>query len=95
VSGKPFPLERAVGVVLTAGLMVSSGFLIAGLLLGGRLDLLRWGTLFLMMTPVLRVVVVTVGLIRRRDWLFSLISLWILGVLASTLLVAAHLKLRP
>jgi len=88
------PLERTIEVVLTAGLAVSSGCLVSGLLLG-RLGLLRWGTLFLMMTPVLRVVVVTVGLIHRRDWLFSLISLWILGVLASSLLVAAHLKIRP
>ena len=90
---EPTPLERAIETALTAGLAVSSGLLVGGLLLD-RADYLRWGTLLLMMTPVARVVVLTAGLAHKRDWLFASISLWILAVLGSSLFVALRMGLR-
>lgn len=80
-------LDRTIEVVLMGGLAVSAALLVAGLALG-RADLLRWGILVLMTTPVARVVVVTIGMLRERDWLFAAVSLWILAVLGSSVYVA-------
>lgn len=80
-------LDRTIEVVLMGGLAVSAALLVAGLALG-RADLLRWGILVLMTTPVARVVVVTIGMLRERDWLFAAVSVWILAVLASSVYVA-------
>jgi uncharacterized membrane protein len=85
---RPSPLERAIEVVLMGGLLTSAGLLVGGLLLD-RAALLKWGILVLMATPVARAVVVTVGLLRERDWLFAAVSLWILSVLGSSVYVAA------
>jgi hypothetical protein len=38
---------------------------------------------------VTRVVVVTVGLLRQKDWLFAAVSFWILAVLGSSLYFAS------
>jgi len=84
---RPTSLERRLEAVLTTGLSVSGLLLLAGLVLG-RSALLHWGILLLMLTPVARVVVLTAELLRARDWPFALVSLWILGVLASSLVVA-------
>jgi uncharacterized membrane protein len=81
---KPSPLERTIEVILTVGLVLSGSLLLLGLILGHP-GLQRYGILILMLTPVGRVVVVTVGLINQRDWVFALISLWILGVIASSM----------
>lgn len=89
MSQKPSPLDRAVELVLTTGLAVSSALLLAGLITG-KTATLRAGVLLLLLTPVARVIVVTVGLIKRRDWLFALTSLWIFGVLLSSLWIAGQ-----
>jgi uncharacterized membrane protein len=86
VSGRT-ALERRVEAVLTTGLLASGLLLVVGLLLG-RTALLHWGILLLMLTPVARVVVVTAALFVERDWLFGLVSLWILAVLVSSLWLA-------
>ncbi|MBI3932922.1 MAG: DUF1634 domain-containing protein [Acidobacteria bacterium] len=83
----PSRLDRAIEVALTLGVLASGVLLLAGLALG-RTELLRWGIVLLMLTPVARVVVVTAGLFLERDWAFGLISLWILGVLGSSLWMA-------
>lgn len=83
-------LDRAVEIVLTAGLTIGALLLLAGLTLG-RLEPLRWGTVALMATPVARVVVVTIGMFARRDIVFGFVSLWILLVLATSIGVALHL----
>jgi hypothetical protein len=44
-----------------------------------------------MLTPVARVAVVTVGLALERDWTFTLVSFFVLAVLASGIWVAARL----
>jgi uncharacterized membrane protein len=93
LSGHQWLLDRVIEAVLTAGVLASGALMLAGLALD-QTPLLKWGIVVLMLTPVARVVVVTLGLALERDWAFALISLWILGVLASSLYVAAHLE-RP
>jgi uncharacterized membrane protein len=88
VNGGPTALERTIEVVLTAGLLASAGLLVAGLALD-RAALLKWGILILMATPVARVVVVTVGMLREKDWLFAGVSFWILAVLGSSIYFAS------
>jgi len=83
-------LERIVEVALTAGVAVSGLLLVAGLALGSTAPL-WWGVLLLMVTPVVRVLVVTVGLILDHDWLFAAVSLFVLGVLLSSVYVSARL----
>jgi uncharacterized membrane protein len=88
VSEGPTGLERTIEVVLTGGLLASAALLLAGLGLDRAL-LLKWGILILMATPVARVVVVTAGLLREKDWLFAAVSFWILAVLGSSLYFAS------
>lgn len=93
MTGRPSHLNRVIEAVLTAGVLASGGLMLAGLVLE-RTPLLQWGIVVLMLTPVARVVVVTLGLALEREWTFALISLWILTVLASSMYVAAHIE-RP
>ena len=82
-------LARAIEVVLTLGLVASASLLSYGLL--GSASALQWGILLLLLTPVARVVVLTVGLFHQRDWTFGLLSLFILAVLGASMLVGARL----
>lgn len=88
---EPDDLARAIEVVLTAGLTLSAGLLCYGLSLGSAPPL-RWGILLLMLTPVARVVVLTLGLFHQRDLLFGLLSLGILGVLGASMILGARLQ---
>jgi len=90
LSGHARRLERVVEVALTAGVMLSAALLVAGLVIGSH-ALLWWGVLLLVLTPVVRVVVVTVGLVLDDDWLFVGVSLFVLGVLLSSVHVAVRL----
>jgi uncharacterized membrane protein len=90
----PSRLDRVVEGVLTAGLALSALLLLAGLLSGNRHPLLWAGVLVLLLTPMARVVVVTVAFLHQRDWVFALVSLWILGVLASSFYLASAMG-RP
>jgi uncharacterized membrane protein len=92
-------LEDLIEIALKVGLGVSTALLLAGLVLGwfhGTLfgldadAALRYGILLLMVTPVVRVIVVTVGLAVERDWLFTVVSLFVLAVLASGISVAVR-----
>lgn len=76
-------LAHALEVVLTVGLVVSGVLLLAGLALPSPATL-RAGTTLLILTPVARVVAVTVGFLHAREWDFALLSLAVLGVLASS-----------
>ena len=87
----PSRLDRLVEAVLTGGLALSALLLLGGLL-SGRPRLLWLGVLVLLLTPVARVVVVTCGLLLRRDWVFAAVSLWILGVLTFSFYVAWHVE---
>ena len=76
-------LAHALEVVLTVGLLASAALLLAGLALAST-STLRVGTVLLVLTPVARVVAVTVGFLHAREWDFALLSLAVLGVLASS-----------
>lgn len=79
-------LERSIERALLAGLVLSGSLLAAGLATQDA----RWlgpGLVLLMLTPVARVTVVTVDLIRRRQWLFAAISAWVLVVLLASALL--------
>jgi uncharacterized membrane protein len=79
--GRIEALEDLTSRALAAGLVVSTLLLLAGLL--GAPGALQWGILLLMLTPVLRVLLVTIGLALERDWVFTLVSLFVLAVLFS------------
>lgn len=83
-------LERAIEVALSGGVLVSGVFLLLGLATGS-VSLIRSGVVLLMLTPVARVLVLTVGLLHERDYLFGALSLWILAVLASGIWVSVRL----
>jgi uncharacterized membrane protein len=80
-------LDEVIEAVLSGGLAISSVLLLLGLVLS-RQGLLTAGIVLLLLTPVARVVVVTIDLLRRRDWAFAATSAWILGVLLFSLYVA-------
>lgn len=72
------------------GVALSGILLVTGLVLASS-RFLWWGVLLLIITPVARVVVVTVGLVLDRDWLFSAVSIFVLAVLLSSVYVAGRL----
>jgi uncharacterized membrane protein len=80
-------LERSVEAVLTAGVLASGALLLLGLSLG-REPLLRAGVLLLMLTPVVRVLVLTLGLFREGDLRFGLVSLAVLAILVAGMVFA-------
>ena len=89
------PFERGMGRMLGAGVAVAAVLLIGGLALWTlgmeRLmaeRLLHAGFVALMLTPVLRVIASIVGFAQERDWVFALITLGVLGVLAAGLWMA-------
>jgi uncharacterized membrane protein len=87
--GRLEQLENVIEIALKLGLAVSTVLLLIGLG-GGSVPALRWGILLLMLTPVVRVAVVTVGLAIERDWTFAVVSLFVLAVLASGIWVAVR-----
>lgn len=88
-------LEDQLGRLLIAGVATSAVVLLAGLVLflvspSSALSswLLTIGLFVLMATPMLRVVVSFVEYIRMKDWFFVLTTLIVLGVLATTVVLA-------
>lgn len=90
MSVKSFSLERAIESALTLGLLVSGALLLLGLV-GGNEGALRAGIVLLMLTPVARVLILTVGLIHERDFVFAAVSLFVLSVLGAGILLAGRL----
>lgn len=82
-------LERSLETALGAGVVLSGLLLVSGLFLGATAPL-RWGIIFLMLTPVARVVTLSLGLALQRDWPFVLVSLWVLGVMLTGILLSLH-----
>jgi uncharacterized membrane protein len=89
VSGRLEELEDVIEKALMAGLGLSTLMLVIGLVMGAT-GPLRWGILLLMLTPVVRVAVVTLGLALERDWTFTFVSAFVLAVLASAIWVAVR-----
>jgi uncharacterized membrane protein len=73
-------MERVIEAALTLGLVLGGGFLVIGLVMDSE-PVLRWGIVIVMLTPMARVIVVTTGLLYRRDWTFGLVSFFVLSVL--------------
>lgn len=82
-------LDQAIEVVLSIGLVLSALLMLGGLATGSQ-EPLRWGILLLMLTPVARLVVLALGLLQARDWLFATLALGILGVLVSSIVLGAR-----
>jgi uncharacterized membrane protein len=83
-------LERLVEAALTLGVVGSGALLLLGLGRGSE-GAMRAGIVLLLFTPVARVLLVTVGLLKQRDLLFGLVSAFVLTVLLSS----AWLAFRP
>jgi uncharacterized membrane protein len=87
-------LERMVGTVLRAGMVVSSGCLAAGLLLtlSGKAAaanlFLELGIVVLLGTPAARVLVSVADYARQRDWTFTLLSFIVLAEMTAGALAA-------
>jgi len=87
-------LERVIGVVLRAGVMISSTCLAVGLVLslatGGAVAavLLNVGIVVLLATPLARVIVSTVQYIGERDWLFATLTVVVLLELVASAVAA-------
>ena len=89
------PLERAIGVVLRAGVMASSACLTVGLVLaltdreGGIAGiLLNAGIIVLLATPLARVIVSIVKYASERDWTFTVLTMIVLIELMASAAVA-------
>jgi Protein of unknown function (DUF1634) len=74
-SGQPRPDAPPPGI----------GVLIRQALAGQGVSLLALGTVFLMLTPLLRVIVLALGWALRRDWRFALIAFTVLTLLTISL----------
>jgi uncharacterized membrane protein len=89
VTGRVEYLEDVIEKALKVGLALSTGLLVVGLILDAA-TLLRWGIVLLMLTPVARVAVVTVGLALERDWTFTIVSFAVLAILTGGIWLAVH-----
>ena len=89
MTGRVEQLEDVIEKSLNVGLGLSTVLLLVGLVLDMPAPL-RWGILLLMLTPVVRVAVVTVGLALERDWTFTFVSLFVLAVLGAGIWVAVQ-----
>jgi uncharacterized membrane protein len=88
-------LERQLGRLLRAGVVLSSLALGVGLVVAlvfgagtAATNLLTLGVLLLIGTPVARVVVSSIAYARRRDWTFTLLTLIVLSELIASIVAA-------
>jgi uncharacterized membrane protein len=89
VTGRIEVLEDVIETALKVGLALSTLLLLVGLIAGANRPL-RWGILLLMLTPVVRVAVVTAGLALERDWTFTAVSFIVLAILLSGIWISVH-----
>jgi len=77
-------LERSIGIVLRAGVVLSTACFAIGAILtfagtGAPADrLIQLGIIVLLATPVARVVVSVIEFAQQRDWLFTVLTLIVL-----------------
>jgi uncharacterized membrane protein len=84
-------VERVLRWVFTLALAIAAPLLLAGLLTRST-PLLKAGVLTVMVTPLIGAVILTVALMRARDWHFTAVALVVLAILASSLWAAARLS---
>ena len=88
-------LERRIGYVLKSGSLLSTALLALGVLVlltapaaeAGPI-LIQTGLLIVIATPIVRVIVSTVGFVQEHEWKFVLLTLAVLGVLAASVVAA-------
>jgi uncharacterized membrane protein len=88
-------LEKRLGTVLAVGVRASTVCLAAGLLLdlttsfGSAADgLMLFGLIALIATPIARVAASVLDFGRRRDWVFFVLTLIVLGELCAGIVAA-------
>jgi uncharacterized membrane protein len=81
-------IERILGSLLRAGVISAAGVVIVGGALSEP-DIIRFGLLLLVGTPVVRVVFSVIAFALERDWLYVWITLIVLAVLAYGLAAAS------
>lgn len=80
------PLERAIGVIMRAGVAASAVIMISGLVLVGfgasaGPTVLNIGLILLMMIPASRILVSLVDALRRRDVLLATATTIVSGII--------------
>ena len=92
---EPDDLEATLGRVLGAGVILSTVALAAGLasnlVLGGgwwTAALLKAGVVLLIATPIARVLISSIAYVRRRDWVFALLTAIVLAELVMSIVAA-------
>ena len=88
-------MERLLGRLLIAGVLVSAVLLALGLLMwlanqesSAAMTLLDVGLVVLMATPIMRVMVSFAEYLRMRRWFFAAVTVAVLTELAVTVIVA-------
>ena len=89
MTGRIEALEDVIETARKVGRALSTGLRRVGLIAGANRPL-RWGIVLLMLTPVVRVAVVTAGLALERDWTFTAVSFIVLAILLSGIWVSVH-----
>jgi uncharacterized membrane protein len=97
-----FRLEAVIGVVLRAGVALSSACLAIGLVLSLSIPgaasvaglLLQVGILVLLATPIARVLISISEYIRERDWRFTTLTLIVLAELLASVAAALLFERR-
>ncbi len=78
---------NAAGTVLRIGVTLSCALLTAGLLMNA-VPIVNAGLLILIVTPLLRVLVVTRLFVANREWAFTAISIGVLFLIGVSLILA-------
>lgn len=87
--------DRAVSWTLRMGAVGSFALIVLGLLLGAvqpeatALAVVKAGTLLLLATPVLRIVVSLFAFARKKEWKYVLISMGVLAIVVGASLLGA------
>ena len=91
-SGAASADEGRIAALLRGGTWGASALLAAGLLMPGRCGLLltRGGIALLILLPVLRVLLMLVQFLRRRDVLYAAFALLVLAVIGAGMMLGAH-----
>jgi uncharacterized membrane protein len=81
VTARPGALERRIALVLGAGTWIASAVIAAGMLLHSGTALVNAGVALFIALPIVRVLVMLVEFLRRRDYRIALIAASVLAVI--------------
>lgn len=89
-------MERRIGQLLLAGVLLAALCLVAGLAMwmaaaeGSGSTVINAGLMILMATPVLRVALSVVEFARTREWLFAATATVVLAILVASVVYSAR-----